>query len=191
MASHRPPVSVLAWSAAGLLGGHHLAYALVYRDPAAIAHALADTGHGWTWLAPLLAVAMVFVAVVTGLRGDAPVTGFRARWLAVAAIQVTAFVAMEAAERLAHGVAPAGLVPSLLEGAGWAVLLLGLAIQVLIAGVVTVLSRVVATLAAVLRRRRARAARTSRGAVLHPATDRLVLPFLGWVTDPRGPPLRA
>lgn len=163
MSSQRPSATLLAWSIVGLLGGHQLAFALVYRDPSAIAHALADTGHGWAWMAPLLLATAAFVALVTGIRGGSPVTRFRTRVAVLAAIQVGAFLGMEVVERLAHGTHPANLGTVLVENLGWAVLALGVVLQLALAFLLAILSAVVDRIVQALRAAAVRWPRATAG----------------------------
>jgi hypothetical protein len=153
--SRRPTATLLAWSVIGLLGGHHAAYLLVYRDPAILAHVLEDTGHGWMWIAPFLAAAAVVIAMIVGFRGSEPVRSFRSRFSALALVQVGTFVLIEAGERVAHGSDAADLIASL-DGSGWLVLIVGIGLQLLTAFLVAVASRVIERIGDAVRRRRVR-----------------------------------
>ena len=193
MKTRRPTASLLAWSLIGLLGGHQAAYLAVYRDPAVVAHVLRDTGHGWMWLAPLLAASAALTVLIVGLRGTAPVQSFRLRFAALAVIQASTFVAVESCERLPDGTDGARLVDDLLAGSGWLVLLLGLGFQVVAAFLLALASRVVERIAGVLRRRRRRSPRPAVPAARH-APSSVTLPInlgLARSCPPRAPPVPA
>jgi hypothetical protein len=148
-----------AW--AGLVLGHLLAYALAYPGQAARRAHLAETGHGWLDVVTLslLAVvpAVIALTVVRSLRdGFTPTT-----WTRLAALQVPAFLLIEVAER------GASFDRALTDPA----VLLGLALQLVVAAVAALLlrgfSQAVAAVAASVRPSRARPAR----APARPAPD--------------------
>ena len=151
-------------AAVGVLVAHAAAFILAAPNPHVREELLASTGHGY-WAVAIAAGVGVFVAGLAGLVWDglrasvpAPMGDvFRRFSLRLAILQITGFVVLEAAERLAAGGSVADL---------WATSVLGIGImaQVLVAligaAVVATLSRVVAALASVGRRSFSRAART-------------------------------
>ena len=181
---------VVAWSVLGLLAGHQAAYAIVFRDPEILAHALADTGHHWLTLFPIFIVAALSIAAAalwTGGRG--PQTRQRRLRLFVV-LQLTAYGAIEIGERLAHGAGLDGLAAEFLNPAGAALLLVGLSLQLLIAIGLTLLSTVAEAVVAHLRRQipiraRAMGTRHPRPRALH--FERLLVVQAHGV---RAPPLR-
>ncbi len=186
----RPSViALLAWSAAGLLGGHQAAYLLVYRDPAVLAHVFADTGHGWLQVAPFLAAAALLTAIVVGFGGTSPIPSLRWRFSALALVQTSAFLLVEAGERLAHGGAAADPM-SILDGRGWLVVAVGVGVQCITAALVALASEAVERIGHAARTRRARPRHRTNESV-RPIDASSVLPHgrLWAVTcRPRAPP---
>ena len=99
----------IGFAAGGVLAGHGLTYALVHPDGHERGGVLAATGHAYLHLLEgpglVLALASAVAALLLGMGrlGAAPDRGTLFRRLA--AIQVGAFVAMEAIERLRAGAA--------------------------------------------------------------------------------------
>jgi hypothetical protein len=129
-----------AW--AGLVLGHLLAYTLAYPGEAARRSHLAGTGHGWLDVVTLSLLAVVpAVLALTAIRSLS--AGSRGTtWIRLAALQVPAFLLIEVAER------GASFDRALTDPA----VLLGLAVQVVVAAVAALLlrgfSRAVAAVAA-------------------------------------------
>jgi hypothetical protein len=153
-----------AW--AGLVLGHLLAYAVAYPDDGIRQAHLAATGHGWLDLVTLSLLAVIPAVVVltsaSALRGrPAGVT-----WSRIAALQVPAFLLIEVAER---GSAIGGAFSD-------PAVLLGIAVQLVVAAAAALLLRAVAAIVvAAVRTRRVRTpARTAPPPVLH----HLVPPYL-------------
>jgi hypothetical protein len=184
------PLLVVAWSVAGLLIGHQLAYALVFRDPAILAHALADTGHHWLTLLPIFLAAATAVGVAALWAGGRGPQSQRHRLLLFGALQLSAYSAIEVAERLAHGAGLEGIAAELRHPGGAALLLVGLLLQALIAVGLALLSRAAEAVVARLRRRTP--APTGSGTVRRPRPDALLplLSILGPAHAVRAPPLR-
>lgn len=130
---------VLAAGFAGIMGAHALDYLIVYREGAARHRALVETGHGASlhtipqWVAAAT-VSAIIAAVVAGFRarrssGD-HLTRFGPVCGTLAALQTGGFVALELLERAAAHQSPThALEPTL-----W----LGIALQVAVAAVATV-----------------------------------------------------
>jgi hypothetical protein len=131
-----------AW--AGLVLGHLLAYALAYPEKGARRAHLAATGHGWLDLVSLslLAVipAVLLLTTASAIRGRPAVTA----WSRLAALQVPAFLLIELAER---GSAIGGAFSD-------PAVLLGMVLQLVVAGVAALLLRGFAVLVAAVARRR-------------------------------------
>jgi hypothetical protein len=131
-----------AW--AGLVLGHLLAYALAYPEEGTRRAHLAATGHGWLDLVSLslLAVipAVLLLMTAGAIRGRPAVTA----WSRLAALQVPAFLLIELAER---GSAIGGAFSD-------PAVLLGMVLQLVVAGVAALLLRGFAVLAAAVARRR-------------------------------------
>lgn len=153
-----------AW--AGLVLGHLLAYALAYPEEGARRSHLAATGHGWLDLVSLslLAVIPAILLLTTSgtLRGRPAVTA----WSRLAALQVPAFLLIELAER-----------GSAIDGAfSDPAVLLGIVLQLVVAGVAALLLRgVSALITAVARRRHSRERTESAGS---PAPPQIAPPHL-------------
>lgn len=123
-------LSLVALSAAGLVGGHALGYALVVPDPLHRSALLSGTGHGYMPSLPWTLVVCGVAALVTGLsagyvhRGSPSRGAFRlARPLVVA--QAGAFVVIELVERIWSGASLGTLSASLL--------VVGVLVQLLVA----------------------------------------------------------
>jgi hypothetical protein len=135
-------VAALAWALVGLLSGHFIAYLAVFPDADIHNDVLTRTGHGWLWIAgPAIAMGLaiaVAAGLVSGRRSGARGVSFRA----LAAIQVTTFVAIELAERAAMG---ADTFLHELFGHGlWIVLIIGIAVQLVTARIGSTASELVA-----------------------------------------------
>lgn len=151
-------------AALGVILAHGVAFLIAAPNPHLREDLLAATGHG-SWAVAIAAGVGLFAAALGGLiwdglrrSGDEGVGDpFRRFAVRLALLQVVAFGALEAAERLAaHG--------SLAELGSAPVVAIGVITQVLVAlvgaALVAMLSRVVAALASVIRRSAVRAART-------------------------------
>lgn len=189
----RSPRSLVAWALVGLIAGHQATYLAVYHDPALVTQVLASTGHGWLWLAPIFVLSAALTALVVGLQGGEAVRSTRWRFAFLAGIQATTFVVLELAERYASGSDAGHLVASLLSGTGGLVLVVGIAVQTVVAAALALASRVVDRVAAALAGRRRAASHPARvRRVLRP--DLVIRPRLlepGRAAGPRAPPLLA
>jgi hypothetical protein len=141
--------SLLAWSLVGLIGGHQATYLLLYRDPALMGGILDATGHGWLALAPIFVLSAALTALVLGFHVAEPVRSLRWRFTFLALIQGLTFVAIEFAERFGGGIDVGPLL-----AADWPILVVGVAMQVAVAAVLAIASRVVERVAALLARHR-------------------------------------
>ena len=128
-------IPLAGMAAAGVVAGHWLAYVLAVPASAERAHVLAGSGHGYWSLAVKAVVVLAVLSLGTvlaqrlngRLRGDEPVPDRPSRVaLRLALLQVAAFTAMEATERLVAGAPVAGMFAHHL-------FVLGLALQVLAA----------------------------------------------------------
>ena len=151
MTMHRRAATV-AWAIAGLLLGHQFAYAATYRDTSVLLHVLQDSGHHWLALTPVLLGLAFVILVVTTLRGGTESTPLRRRYAALAAVQLTAYVAIELTERVAHGSGLVDVAAELLSASGPMLLACGILAQLLVAAGVTLLSRMVELVTDRLRR---------------------------------------
>jgi len=175
----RLPITGFA-AVAGVVVGHWITYLIAVPGASPRAALLAQTGHGYWPTA--VAIALVFGAMALagtvarslrrGLRADPaaarPRTGwerYRSTALGLAALQTSVFVLQEVIERLASG-APLGSLTH--EG----FLLLGIAVQILIAAGVTCLLLLVGRTAEAIGRALAAASKLRRVRV------RFVLPTL-------------
>lgn len=167
-----PLFATAAATAAGVLIGHWMAYLLAFPDAAVRAEVLAHAGHGYWSLAVkgvvVLAAAGVAAVLVRAFweRGaaEAHIT-FLEGWSALAArlacLQMGGFLVLEVSERAVAGMGGRSLF-------GGSVLAVGLALQVLLAGLG-------ALVLLCLARAAARIAGTFRG----PTTVGLVRPRIG------------
>jgi hypothetical protein len=174
-------------AAGGVLVGHGLTYVVVSPGVGARERLLAATGHGYLPAANLLALLAVLVTVGALFLGQLTrswtTPGWRPLGARIAALQVGAFLAMELVERLSSGAPLASLVHG-------GVLPIGVGAQLMVAGAVTLLVRLVLRasdrIAAALGR--APGLATARGSVLRgtasmpPRYPALLLAFS------RGPP---
>jgi hypothetical protein len=148
-----------AW--AGLVLGHLLAYALAYPGQATRRAHLAGTGHGWLDVVTLslLAVvpAVIALTVVRSLRDGSTGT----TWTRLAALQVPAFLLIEVAER------GASIDRALTDPA----VLLGLALQLVVAAVAALLLRGFSRAVAAVAARGRPATPRSAKALARPAPD--------------------
>jgi hypothetical protein len=179
--------SLLAWSLVGLIAGHQATYLLLYRDPAVIGSMLDATGHGWLGLAPIFVLSAALTALVLGFQIADPVRSFRWRFTFLALIQGMTFVTVEFAERFGGGIDVGPLLAD-----DWLILVVGVAMQVAVAALLAIASRVVERVAAVLARHRTASPRQR--------TVRVVRPWLaplfpttrtGLGSGPRAPPIFA
>lgn len=134
-----PLSATSAATAAGVLLAHWIAYLLAFPDAGTRAAVLAHAGHGYWSLAvkgvvPLAAAGLAVVLSRAFLEqdpADSRITWLE-RWSALtarlAALQVGAFLVLEVAERAVAGMGGRSLFAG-------SVLALGLALQVLVAGV--------------------------------------------------------
>lgn len=186
---------VFAAAAAGVLGGHWLAYALILAEPARRDAVLSATGHGYLRIASVTALVLIVLAlgsaVICALDARSDPAGapraarirrlFPRLWL----MQGVAFAGMEVAERLAAG-AP---LRDILLGR---VLVVGLIVQALVAAGGALLLQVLHRAAAGL----ARLVRSSGTATaprvlpsLAPCLNGSRSPTLAGAAGLRGPPL--
>jgi hypothetical protein len=179
--------ALLAWSLVGLIGGHQAAYLLLYRDPAVITGMLDASGHGWMLLGPVFVISAAMTALVVGFQGSDPIRSFRWRFAFLALIQVAAFVTVEFAERSASGVDVRPLL-----GDDWFILVVGSLLQVAVALLLALASRVVERVALAFAGRRTAVPRRRTVSLLRPSTLAVpgaILP--GLASAPRAPPVRA
>jgi hypothetical protein len=134
--SIRPSV-VLGLALGGVLLGHTVTYRLLLPDAHSRAVELARSGHGYLAganavgvVAAMVALAALFLGRL--LRSDDAATG-SITWRLVA-FQIAAFASMEVVERLASGSGAWRSVP---------VLAIGLPVQVLVAGAIALIARLV------------------------------------------------
>jgi len=103
-------LTTAAWVSVSVLVSHLAAYRLTYDDPHARAHALANSGHGWTAHLPALLLAAALGAIIGAVstavnarRTSGGHTRSRVRELLVLAIGGTlAYSTIEIGERLLH-----------------------------------------------------------------------------------------
>ena len=155
MSSYRR-AAVVAWALIGLLLGHTLAYAATFRDPQVLLHVLEDTGHNWLSLTPVFVALLIALLVVTSARGATGATSLRRRYITIAALQLSAYIAVEVLERLAHGSSLSDVAAGLTSGYGPTLLAFGVAAQLLVAAGTALLSRAVERVVARLRAATAR-----------------------------------
>jgi hypothetical protein len=184
--------SIIGAAFGGVIVGHWLSYLLAIPGRRIRTEVLAETGHQY-WLTAVkmalvlavIALAMVVVRQVRAAlrREPEPLAGPRALALRLTLLQVVGFLALEATERLAAGSPLSSLLTH-------HVLVLGLLVQVLIAGIVALLLSFFA-----------RAVRAVVGALTRTPVPRFVLSFpaprvpfvprpalVGGPASPRGPP---
>jgi hypothetical protein len=136
----------MAGAAVGLLFGHMLTYLIVFPAIGQRDRVLAETGHAsWfdtVWFVSQVAILSMIPIAVRTLRRRAQISsgtdepGFATLWWLfrrLAPVQVVAFAALEVAERLVSR-------SPLAELASHRLLLVGLAVQVLCAGLVAVVA---------------------------------------------------
>ena len=172
---------------AGVVVTHALSYRLAISDHALRAEVLHDTGHGlWPPLIGAAAVASLVAALAGFLTRPAAQqsASLRATAVRLAALQAVAWLAVEAVERAAtghHDLTKHTVVP----------VLVGLAVQVVVAGAAAVVLALAAVTAAALGRRLRPLPERRRTADWRPvplAVPRLAVAAAAW--SPRGPPLR-
>src|SRR4051794_7567244 len=129
--SRLPVFPLAALAAFAVVVGHQLVYRLAFPSATERATLLARTGHGYlpttahlVLLAALAGIGGLFLRSMT--RRDIGVPGRSTTFLRLAAIQVSIFVLMELAERIAAGAPVAGV-------AVHGLLVLGVAVQLLLA----------------------------------------------------------
>lgn len=183
-------VAAVAWALIGLLLGHTLAYAATFRDPQVLLHVLEDTGHNWLSLTPVFVALLVALLVVTSARGATGATSMRRRYVTIAALQLSAYIAVEVLERLAHGSSLSDVAAGLTSGYGPTLLAFGVAAQLLVAAGTALLSRMVERVVARLRAvnaRRVAPASNSKRITSQPVLLRTL--FGGLSQGVRAPPL--
>ena len=126
-------VAAVGWALAGVLAAHMEAYRIVYPDAAVHDEVLASTGHVWMAYAGPLVVMSLAVAVAAGLLGGRRWRRRGVRFATLAAIQVSAYVALEFGERIAAGADARLIVHQLRDHGFWLTLVIGCALQVLAA----------------------------------------------------------
>lgn len=180
-------LGLLAVAAAGLLGGHSLAYMALVPSSSERAYALEATGHGYLELAAGLSGALLLMAALfwigTGfLKGRSARPPLAATVLFLGTIQVIGFGAQEVLERLVVGASLTALVP---------VMLVGIPMQLLAAAVgallIHALNRAGAKLADLLSS--APVSGYSTKVRFHAATDTFRSAVLPGGLRTRGPPL--
>lgn len=142
-------ILALAWALVGVLGGHLLTYAILFPDAHVHDQVLADSGHGWTVLLGPAALTAVAVAVALGLvRGTGHGHRRGVRFTTLLLLQVGLFAGMELAERVASsGLSVAAIRHHLFDHGLAAILVSGVAIQVITAWLGSAVSRIVAAVA--------------------------------------------
>ena len=143
--------AAVSWALIGLLLGHNLAYAATFRDPQVLLHVLQDTGHHWLSLTPVFITLFIALLVVTSARGATGAASLRRRYVTIATLQLSAYIAVEVLERLAHGSSLGDVVAGLTSGYGPTLLAFGLIAQLLVAAGAALLSRMVERVVARLR----------------------------------------
>lgn len=179
-----PPPWIVAIAVAGVLVGHGLTYVVLQPDGHARAGLLARTGHafmhlvdGPALLLALVAASWLFLSRLTRRVGE---PGIPARFAGLATFQVTAFVAMEVAERLAAGAPLADLLGGIIA--------VGVASQLMVAAALVWMLRRLPDLAA----RAAAAITTSIAPLPRPALVSVPTTILtpGRSPDRRADPIR-
>jgi hypothetical protein len=187
---HLRDLPTFCFAFVGLIVGHLLSYFIAIPDPARRAVVLAESGHAYLHLAGDVAVVLAFAAIVTvglraaGGRGSMELpSGVRLAWR-LGAFQAGAFVAMEVGERLVSGAGLGELFADHLFG-------IGVAVQLVIAAVGTLLlqwlGRVAVRIAAVLAR--APRLRPARTLWVRPGSARTPRPAFAGSVSARAPPL--
>lgn len=181
--------ALLAFAVGGVLLGHALTYGLLLPDVHARSAALTQTGHGY--LAIVERVGLVGVLVVLGttflgrlVRAGGPVPDLRTLLARLAAFQLSAFTAMEIAERLGAGAGLHDLPTVLATG-----LVVQLSVAMTAGAIVHLTLRLADTVAAAIAAPRPPLPRAALvtlapAAALRPHPARRLLP------DGRGPPRR-
>ena len=173
-----PMLVVFGWAVVGLLIGHVAAYDLVYRDGHVHSEVLAASGHEWLWLLEPSIIVGLVVASLAGLVGSVGSRRRVARFRLLALIQVGAFLGIELAERLTHGVTPTEILHQLTDHGLWLVIVIGVVAQLLTAWLGSAASRRIADAATEAPPPRTRA--TPRGGVLASPPSWLVsMPTIG------------
>lgn len=174
---------------AGVVGAHLLAYALAYSNPSVRAQALRDTGHGYfpaaLWLAAGAAALSLAAAAARGAaltvrhgRGRSAVPGIGA----LAGWQAVLFLLVESGERVLSGT-PLG------EMARGREVMIGLAVQVVVATVIVLLLGATERVAARIATARRRPARPGGGRTgLRPGATTYGGRLAGDATRSRSPP---
>jgi hypothetical protein len=152
--SSRPSVrsaTLLGLALGGVLVGHALTYRALVPDAHARTVELAETGHAYLGganalglFAAIAALSILFLGRLVRAQGDVPNAFWR-----LAAFQLTTFAAMEVLERLGSGAGVHGLL---------AAMVVGLPVQVLVAGVVAIIVRFIVRAATIVADRDARGA---------------------------------
>jgi hypothetical protein len=189
MSSYRR-AAIVTWALIGLLLGHKIAYAATFRDPQVLLHVLEDTGHNWLSLTPVFVALLIALLVVTSARGATGGTSLRRRYVTIAALQLSAYIAVEVLERLAHGSSLSDVVAGLSSGYGPTILAFGVVAQLLVAAGTALLSRAIERVVA--RLRAASPQRIAPASNAHRITAQQVLLhalFGGLAQGVRAPPL--
>jgi hypothetical protein len=178
------PAVLVGLALAGVLMGHALTYRALVPDAHARAAELAGTGHAYLsganaigLVAAVVALSVLFLGRLVRAEGDAPHAFVR-----VAAFQLVTFVAMELLERIGGGAGLRGLLSALL---------VGVPVQVLVAGVVALIVRWILRAAAIVAERNVRGAAPWPVWAVGPAAGQVAVPALAPVTGPaqgRAPP---
>ena len=142
-----PMLVVFGWAVVGLLIGHVASYDLVYPDGHVHAEVLAASGHQWLWLLEPSIILGLVVALLAGFVGSRGPVRRVARFRLLVVIQVGAFLGIEVAERLAHGVTPTEIIHQLTDHGLWLVIVIGVAAQLLTAWLGSAASRFIANAA--------------------------------------------
>lgn len=181
----------LAAAAAGLVGGHIIAYQLTVPVEPVRRLLLTQTGHGYLpraiaaamALAAVAAVGALFRGAIRGWRGSVEHLSFLATFRRLATAQVIGFVILEVMERKAAGATLSGLVGVFPRG-----LVVQVAIAALAALALRLLDRAGASIVATIRggARFARAVSAVRPVAVRDARPAIV--SLGSISL-RGPPL--
>ncbi|HVE92788.1 MAG TPA: hypothetical protein VNE62_10915 [Actinomycetota bacterium] len=139
---------VLGLAATGVVAGHAAGYAIAFPGESLRRQILAQTGHGWLSWGTLLAAGIGFMAAAAiFVAGSRRMTSGRGTslYLQLATLQVTGFLAIEAAERLASHHP---------HGPGWRAVWIGVLVQLLVAAANVLLSRTAHSAGRVLAARR-------------------------------------
>jgi len=138
---------IFGWAVVGLLIGHVASYDLVYPDAHVHAQVLEASGHQWLWLLEPSIILGLLVAVLAGFVGSRSSRRRDVRFRVLAAIQISAFLAIEVTERLGNGIHPDEMLHQVTDHGLWLVLVIGIGAQLLTAWLGSAASRWVAEVA--------------------------------------------